>query len=413
MRPGSSSSALALASLITFWASSSGAQVARPYFDVQPMGISTPSLGAGGGASSLGLGSGFFWQTSRSAAWLRGSAELFGSSFAPRTFDAELRSTLRQLGALDLGVDTRAQMDVPREGGRYGSVASNLRIGTRSPTLGVRVGAGALAARVPGYATVAPSAQIGGWFRLLGISASGEFAMGTRPGVGSVDTVMPRTVLDTGYTITTDTGVISVPAGSHVEWVPVRLQQGLRRNFNEARFALGARFYNVFVDGAGGLVFSEQGGTRGYAMLTATRWIAPRVALIAGAGKRLVDPVSGLTQRSLTFGVRVAAQRVASGLVDAPNAQPTQLAVSRLGDHVRLSLRVPGARHVEIAGDFTEWSPVALRQEHGDVWAVSVPLAPGVYRINVRVDGGEWMPPPGASRTVDAYEGTVGVLVVS
>ena len=388
--------------------SSSGAQVARPYFDLQPMGVSAPAVAP----TSVGLGSGLLWQTSRNAAWLRGSAELFGGSFAPRTFDGELRSRLVQLGPFDLGVDGRAQLDVPREGGRYGLVASNLRLGTRAPEYGIRVGAGASAARVPGQAVVAPSAQIGGWIRVLGISASGELSMGSRPGFTTFDTVVPRTVGDTGYWVQTDSGLVHV-GGSHTEWVPVKLHQDARQRMNEARFALGARFFNVFVDGTGGLLFAENRGTRAHAMLMATRWVSPRVAITAGAGLRVIDPVAGLTRRSLVFGLRLAPQRVASGLVDAPNAAPAQFGVSRLGDHVRLSLRAPGARHVEIAGDFTEWNSVTLLREHGDVWAVSMPLKPGVYRLNVRVDDGEWVPPPGVSRTVDAYEGTVGVLIVS
>jgi len=399
----------AVATLVVATAPSSGAQVTRPYFDVQPMGVAAPTTAS----ASLGLGSGLFWQTSRSAAWLRGSAELFGSSLAARTFDGELRSALRQLGPLDLGVDSRAQLDVPREGGRYGLVASNLRLGTRSPNYGLRVGAGALAARVPGYAILAPSAQIGGWFRWLGVSASGDFAMSSRPGIGTIDTVVARIMPDTGILVHTDSGDQRVFNGPQTQWIPVKLRQSQRLVFNEARFALGARFYGVLVDGTGGLLFSENRGTRAHAMLTATRWITPRVAVTAGAGQRVIDPIGGLTQRSLVFGLRLAPQRVSSGVVDAPNAAASQLTVSRLGDHVRLSLRIPGARHVEIAGDFTEWSPVTLSQERGDTWAVSVPLAPGVYRLNVRVDDGAWMPPPGVSRTVDAYEGTVGVLVVS
>ena len=390
-------------------ATSSGAQTPRPFLDVQPIGVLAP----GTDASTIGLGSGFMWQAPRTVAWLCGSAALGGGSLAVRTVDGELRSVLRQLGPFDLGVDSRAQFDALRDGARYGTLASSLRLGTRSPVYGVRLGAGTLASSVPGASLVSPWGVVGGWIRVLGVSASGELAFGSRPGVSTIDTVVPRITTDTGYWISTDSGMVKIPGGTHTEWVPVKLHQGMRANFNEARFALGARFADVFIDGTGGLLFAEGGATRAHGMLTVTRWVAPQVALMAGAGVRVIDAVTGVTDRSLVFGLRLAPQRVASGIVDAPNAAPTQLAVSRVGDRVTLTLRAPGARQVEIAGDFTEWSPVALSRAHGDTWSVSVPLAPGVYRLNVRVDDGEWTPPPGVSRTVDAYEGTVGVLIVN
>ncbi len=115
----------------------------------------------------------------------------------------------------------------------------------------------------------------------------------------------------------------------------------------------------------------------------------------------------------MVFGLRLAPRRVVSAFVDAPNAAASQLAVSRHGERVMISVRAPGARSVEIAGDFTNWSAVTLSRERADIWTVSLPLVPGVYRLNLRVDEGQWQPPPGVSRAVDAYEGTVGVLVVS
>jgi 1,4-alpha-glucan branching enzyme len=84
-----------------------------------------------------------------------------------------------------------------------------------------------------------------------------------------------------------------------------------------------------------------------------------------------------------------------------------------MGEQVTIELRAPGATSVEVAGDFTKWSPVTLSRSRGDRWTMSLRLVPGVYRIHVRVDDGEWAPPPGVSRMVDPYEGMVGVLVVS
>jgi hypothetical protein len=39
-------------------------------------------------------------------------------------------------------------------------------------------------------------------------------------------------------------------------------------------------------------------------------------------------------------------------------------------------------------------------------------IAPGVHRVNIRVDGGAWRPPPGLSVVRDEFGGEVGLLVV-
>jgi 1,4-alpha-glucan branching enzyme len=78
----------------------------------------------------------------------------------------------------------------------------------------------------------------------------------------------------------------------------------------------------------------------------------------------------------------------------------------------RLRVRVPNARSVELAGDFTNWQPIALRQGDTDEWEVTLPIAPGVHRVAIRVDGDSWTTPPGVAAVADEFQGTVGVIVV-
>jgi hypothetical protein len=47
------------------------------------------------------------------------------------------------------------------------------------------------------------------------------------------------------------------------------------------------------------------------------------------------------------------------------------------------------------------------------LWELNVPVAPGWHQINVRVDGGPWMAPPGIPTTHDSFGGDVGLLVVA
>jgi hypothetical protein len=62
--------------------------------------------------------------------------------------------------------------------------------------------------------------------------------------------------------------------------------------------------------------------------------------------------------------------------------------------------------------DFTDWQPVPLRAAGDDLWELSVALAPGSYRFNVRTDGGAWVVPPGVTALADDFGGIVALLVV-
>ncbi len=77
-----------------------------------------------------------------------------------------------------------------------------------------------------------------------------------------------------------------------------------------------------------------------------------------------------------------------------------------------ITLRAPGAKTVEIAGDFNGWRPVPLSLASPDVWQVTIGLSEGTYRMNVRIDGGAWTAPPGTVTVTDDFGGTVGLVQV-
>jgi hypothetical protein len=80
---------------------------------------------------------------------------------------------------------------------------------------------------------------------------------------------------------------------------------------------------------------------------------------------------------------------------------------------VRIRVHAPAAASVELVGDFTDWDPLVLRRTRGDLWEVSIPLASGTHRFNIRVDGGEWGVPPGIGTVPDEFGGVVGLLLIS
>jgi hypothetical protein len=67
---------------------------------------------------------------------------------------------------------------------------------------------------------------------------------------------------------------------------------------------------------------------------------------------------------------------------------------------------------VEVSGDFTQWAPVSLERASDGWWTTSVRADPGTYQMNLRVDGGQWMVPPGMLTMKDEFGGVTGLLVV-
>ncbi len=79
---------------------------------------------------------------------------------------------------------------------------------------------------------------------------------------------------------------------------------------------------------------------------------------------------------------------------------------------VRVVVRTSAAATVEVAGDFTDWQPVALRRAGEDMWEHVLRISSGVHRLNVRIDGGKWTAPAGTSRVEDEFGGEVGIVAV-
>jgi hypothetical protein len=77
-----------------------------------------------------------------------------------------------------------------------------------------------------------------------------------------------------------------------------------------------------------------------------------------------------------------------------------------------IRLRAPRALKVELSGDFTDWTPLPMRALSGGAWELVLPIAPGTYRVSVRVDGGPWSAPPGLVPVADEFNGEVGVVVI-
>lgn len=148
---------------------------------------------------------------------------------------------------------------------------------------------------------------------------------------------------------------------------------------------------------------------------TATIAMASRFSLVASLGSEAARPWVGLPATHFaTLGLKIASASFARP-EGSPHIRPAVAAFSlRPAEHGMyvVMVRVPLARTVELSGDFDQWHPVALREVMPDVWEATLPLTPGTYHVNLRVNGDAWMSPPGLPSTADEFNGTVGLLVV-
>jgi len=178
----------------------------------------------------------------------------------------------------------------------------------------------------------------------------------------------------------------------------------------ELESAVGARF------------FSRGAGRGLYGEAAAILPVDGRLAVVFSGGRYPTDPIRGsIAGRFVSAAIRLRLRSATASVpalrlqVDTPHDSLTSSTLTVHRDsagYVRLIVRAPEARLVEIAGDFTEWRPVSLSQLSNETWGIVVPIAPGVHQINLRIDGGTWIAPVGTTRITSDYGDAVGSFVV-
>ena len=172
----------------------------------------------------------------------------------------------------------------------------------------------------------------------------------------------------------------------------------------------------------------DPSGTRTWASIAVTAWATPVLGIVGAGGTYPVDPTQGFPGgRFVSLGIRLASGRrnalkVAPSLrsesprTEAPGNPPVAADAFRVEARpqgvVLLMVHARSAMRVEINGDFTGWTPVDLGHTSGGWWTRAIPIAPGKYEMNLRVDGGNWIIPPGLLGMKDEFGGSVGLLIV-
>ena len=169
---------------------------------------------------------------------------------------------------------------------------------------------------------------------------------------------------------------------------------------------------------------SLSGTARSWASVSALRQLSRGVAISLGGGTYPIDPTQGFPGgRFASLAVRLTPGRAPRAATPPPG--PTGLVATAIGvasfetrrdeqGRMTFTVNAPGAQTVEINGDFTQWIPVRLTRDVSDAnrWNATLPIEPGKYQMNIRVDGGQWIVPPGLLSLRDEFGGAVGLLVV-
>lgn len=189
-----------------------------------------------------------------------------------------------------------------------------------------------------------------------------------------------------------------------------------RTSLTDAVFSTSWRVASLDLDLALGRRFSRNAPEMTIWGVSAARSLTHQLALVAGAGRSGSDPVTSVPgAKYFVLGLRLklgpAAAPVFNWLPPPPDDSPLRIGPA-LPSGREILIRVPGARQVELAGDFTDWQPVALQQVEGSSWRTVLPIAPGLHRLAIRIDQGAWRPPPGTRPVRNEFGGDVAEVVV-
>ena len=144
--------------------------------------------------------------------------------------------------------------------------------------------------------------------------------------------------------------------------------------------------------------------------------VSRSVELVAEGGRNGGVPAIGrMPQSCARIGVRMNLNPVAEAprsAVGTKHAGSVVAHVEVAAGASRLIVTAPAASAVEIKGDFTIWTALAMEPAGAAQWSVDVPV--GVVHFNVRVDRGEWGVPTGVPVVPDDFTGApVAVVLVS
>ena len=228
-------------------------------------------------------------------------------------------------------------------------------------------------------------------------------------------------------------GTLAVEAGGWARLGPGTLSVALTSSrvnddlrFAEAESAFRMERGPLEVVAYGGLRHwfrPDDAAAEGWGGASIAWWIHDRLALTAAGGAYPADYAQGLPSGTFgSLGVRVSTGRLSRArrinepldlLLPPVRPGAPGLAFERLDNgSARITLGGLDAAAVELMGDFTGWEPIALVRSGQREWTATVTILAGIHRVNLRVDGGQWIVPPGLPSSTDEFGGAAGILIV-
>lgn len=292
------------------------------------------------------------------------TAERIGSSIAPRT-PLSLESTLRlpiRSGGLWLGTAVEGAPEVD--------------------TMLIR-----------------PLARFGAWqwFRMVGISVEASTHVARLAGRKLPPVTVPEHINSGG---TFDTVIAGGVTPSHdAMWSDVEGRVSWMRGRTRLDATMGMR------PSIGDFAPATWSNVR------ASYQINSNIALVGAGGSEAARVALGIpASRFASIALRFSPWGPATA-TNPPAAATFAVRPASAGSY-RVTYLAANAKSVELSGDFDGWKAVTLTRGEHDVWEATIPLTPGTYRVNVRVNGERWFAPVGLPQAHDDFNGTVGVLVV-
>ena len=186
--------------------------------------------------------------------------------------------------------------------------------------------------------------------------------------------------------------------------------------WNTAQGSLRWRAGRLSLATVGGLSMGEGVSARSWVQGMVEWQLTRRVLLLGSLGERPAPSLAFHTEahpRSM-IGIQFAPWSTKGWAMNSSLVPCAQAWKTQFGPPDRLIVRVHlrDVSNAEIAGDFTDWKPVALERLHGGWWYTVLRVPPGIHRVQLRLDGGAWQSPPGLPRADDGPGGPSGTLVV-
>lgn len=162
---------------------------------------------------------------------------------------------------------------------------------------------------------------------------------------------------------------------------------------------------------------SMPGSPRVWGGVTFTAPMTPRAAAVIAAGTYPLDftqgfPAGRYVSVSLRLSGRIRSKPTLQSEAPASGSSGKLTVERRSAGEVIISITAPSARTVEITGDFTQWEPRSMMSVADNRFTLTVPVTPGTYQMNVRINGGAWVVPSGMTVVRDELGNDVALLVI-